>query len=116
MRLVANKQTTGDYGTIPPGGVFHTPDDIGRQLIAMEIARIDAPPAVLYETKVVTPEAPQVSTRDAFPGPTSDGALPDAPPQGVAAESDPVLPETDIPEPGAPDSGRRSKRSGSGSK
>ena len=116
MRLVANKQTTGDYGTIPPGGVFHTPDDIGRQLITMGIARIDAPPAVLYETKVVTPEAPQVSARDIFPGPTSDGALPDAQPEGLAPEGDPLLSGAEVQEPGAPDSGRRSKRSGSGSK
>lgn len=66
MRLTALRQLTGDYGTVVPGEIFSVPDDVGRQLLSKGVAAFADPPRIVYETKVVTPSAPEVRARDPF--------------------------------------------------
>jgi hypothetical protein len=111
MRLVANKQLTGDYGTVTAGQRFECPDEVGRQLIQGGHARAFEAPQVMYETKVIEPEAPEVSPRDPF----RNGALSHAEQAAMAPEGHSLLAESDVPEPGAADPGGRGRRARSGS-
>ena len=104
MRLIANTQLTGIYGTVVAGQEFDCHDATALELLAAGVVRRAGPPAVRYETKVIAPEAPEVSAREPFP----DMPLPDPQPETVAPESDSVLPGTDVREEGTADSrGRR---------
>ncbi len=112
MRLVCNRpQLHGDYGDVVLGQEFDCEDHTARELIGLGHARIPDPPQVLYETKVVTPEAPQVSARQPF----HHLPLSDKEQTAVAPQSDPLLPAADLPEPGTAHPLRRPERKGSGS-
>ena len=113
MRLVANTQLTGAYGTVVAGQEFECHDPTALELLAMGSVRKAGPPAVRYETKVIVPgEAPQVSARETFRHvPVSDEGS-----AGMAAEGDLVLSGTNVSQRGAANhSGRRGRsRSDSG--
>ena len=95
----------------PEGIPFECSDDrTVSQLIAEGIARPALPPKILYETKVVGP--PEVGPTIPF----RNGALPDAEPSQVAAESDTLLPSSDVPEQGTSDPGRWREHGRSGRK
>lgn len=66
MRLIATQQITGDYGTVVAGQAFACDPLVGAQLLARGLARPAEAPRVLYETKVIQPEAPEVSPRLPF--------------------------------------------------
>ena len=106
MRLIANRQLTGVYGSVVAGDGFDVEDATGRQLMSAGLARRADPPRVQYETKVITPEAPEVSARQPF----RDSALPHEEPPSVAPESDSLLPPANVSESGAADRGRRGRR------
>ncbi len=112
MRLFASRQLTGDYGTVTAGEEFECAEDVGNHLLHKGLAFPALPPKVHYETKVVTPEAPEVSPREPF----RDLSVSDAKPEEVAAASNPVLSQTDVPESGTADPGGRGKRQGSRSR
>jgi hypothetical protein len=110
MRLIANCQLTGDYGTVTAGDIFIVPDPDAQKLITAGVARRADPPRILYETKparyemrTIQPEAPEVSARSTFPDAPGYVRLPDAQPQTVASESDSVLPKPNVSEQGTPD-------------
>lgn len=107
MRLIANRQLTGVYGSVVAGDGFDVEDATGRQLLNAGLARRADPPSVRYETKVITPEAPGVSARQPF----RDSTLPHEEPPSVAPESDKFVPPTDLSESGTADRGRRGRRS-----
>jgi hypothetical protein len=92
--------------TMHPAGIpFECPDDrTAHQLIADGVARLAGPPKVLYETKVIQPREVGVAI------PFRDMPMSDERSAAVAAAIDPVLPKSDIPEPGAADRGRRRGR------
>jgi len=88
MRLIANSQLTGAYGTVVAGQEFDCEDATAVELVRNCVARKAAPPAVRYETKVIAPEAPEVSPRQPFRHlPVSDTR-----PETVAPEGDLVFP------------------------
>ncbi len=102
MRLICDRpQLTGNYGpnaaqsTVLLGQQFEASDDLGRHLIQNGLAHRADPPKVLYETKVVTPEAPEVSPRLPF----HNLPLHHEEQAGVATESNPMLPGSDLPTP-----------------
>ena len=103
MRLVANRQLTGVYGTVAPHQVFDAPDDVGVELLRDGKARRPDPPAVI-ETKVFRP--PEVGPVIPF----RDVSVPDPEQASVVAARDSVLSVPDVPEQGTPDTGRRRKR------
>ena len=82
MRVIAIRQLTGNYGTVIAGQEFTCSDDVARELLAAGVVRRPDPPQVIYETKVIVPEAPEVRARDSF----RDVCLSDKEPQGVAPE------------------------------
>jgi len=64
MQLIANRQLTfTDLGTFAAGQPFTIDDDRGKQLIEAGTARKNEPPRIVYQTKVITPEAPEVSAQ-----------------------------------------------------
>jgi hypothetical protein len=105
-RLIANCDlyNPGDYGRVRAGEEFTCRDSTAEKLCRSGSAR-----RVLYEMKVIAPAAPEVSARDPF------CFLPvfDAQPGRLAAESDPVLPDAELPEPRTADSGKRGGRKAS---
>lgn len=108
MRLIAvAHQLTGDYGTVTAGQEFEVNDEVAAELMRNGSARRADPPRVLYDTKVIVPEAPQVGPRQ---HPFRDLSLPNPEPPPVAPASHRVLSDTDLPESGVVDSGRRGKR------
>lgn len=118
MRLIANCQLTGDYGTVATGEAFVIADDLALKLISQGCARRADPPRILYETKpykfetpTIKPEAPEVSARPPF----RDLLVPDPKPQTLSPESDPVLPKPNVSEQGTVDSSGRGRRKGSAS-
>lgn len=120
MRLIANTQLTGDYGTVVEGQEFNVNDENdAKQLISRGMARRASPPRILYQTKparfetpTIQAEAPGVSARDPF----LYGALPNPQQTGVATEGDHVLASANVSEPRTADSGGRRGRKGSGSR
>jgi len=98
MKLIANRQTTGDYGTVAPDGYFHCPDDVAKELLASGIARIPDPPKIL-EHKVFSPPevGPIIPFRD-MPVSDEESTL-------VADASYSVLSQPDVSEPGTADCG-----------
>ena len=109
MQLTANTQLTGSYGTVVAGQEFECEEATARELLSAGMVRKTGPPIVRYETKVIVPEAPEVSARHSF----RDVPVSDEEPEAVAAQSHPVLRAADAPERGTADSGGRGRRSGS---
>lgn len=112
MRLIANRQLTGDYGFVLEGHAFEADEPKAQDLMRRGLAHAADPPKILYSTKVIVPEAPEVRARQPF----RDVPVPDAEQAGVAPESDPVLSGSDLPEKRLADSGGRPGRKGSSSK
>lgn len=92
MRLTANRPLRGAYGRVTTGQQFTAPDSIGHDLIRRGLARLVAAPFV-YETKIVTPEAPEVAAGLPF----RERDLPDSEPAPPAADGDHVLSSADVP-------------------
>lgn len=113
MRVIANRQITGEYGSVLPGQTFEVRDEIAEDLLKRSLVRTAAGPRVMYDTKVIQPaEAPEVGARDPF----RNVPMPNEGSTDVAAEGDRVLPEADLLEPEATDSFRRPGRARSASK
>jgi hypothetical protein len=66
MRLIANSQLRGEYGLVEEDREFDCPEHIAPKLLRSGKARRPDPPRVLYETKIIVPEAPEVSPRLPF--------------------------------------------------
>jgi hypothetical protein len=112
MRLIANRQLTGDYGTVVTDQEFDTSDEIAQQLMRNGMAHRKQPPTIEYETKVIHPEeAPEVSPREPF----RDSIVPHEKPPAMAPESAPSISAADVPERGDAHPGRRRGRPRSGS-
>ena len=110
MRLVCLvAQLTGAYGTVVAGQQFECEPEIALQLLAAGFVRRVGPTAVQYETKVIVPEAPEVSARPGF----RHLSVPHAKPEGVASASDTVLPASGGKKRGAADPVGRHRRAGS---
>jgi hypothetical protein len=113
MRLIATRQTySKEFGTAIAGQEIDVSDELGRELLKNGVMRKPDPPQIKYETKIIIPEAPEVSARQVF----RNLLMSDQESETVAAESDPVLSEPDIPESGTADSSGRRGRKGLGSK
>ena len=110
MRVIANRQLTGHYGVVSMGQEFDADEDVARQLLRAGLVKKPDPPVMVYETKVVSPEAPEAAPREAF----RDLPLPDAEPTGMAAEGDSVLSAPDVPQPGTAHTRGRAGRKASG--
>ena len=82
MRVIANRQLTGHYGVVTIGQEFEADDDVARQLLRNGLVKKPDLPAMVYETKVIAPEAPEAAPRDTF----RDVPLPDAEQADVAPE------------------------------
>ena len=133
MKLIANQQLTGDYGTVLPGQWFECDAPVAEQLIQRGLATR----ALIrtYETKVVVPEAPMVGAdpfRNVFSFDeeppalvalrTAVCAVSDVPPardsghsgRGECVGSDPTGSEVPAPggEPDNRDEAQRGQRSG----
>lgn len=107
MRLVATRQVLiGGLGTFLMGQEFDAPDDVAKQLMANGVARHPDPPRVVYQTKVITPEAPEVSARHPF----RHSGMFDAESAELAAEGDSSVPESDVSERGVAHPGGRGRR------
>ncbi|HTF69826.1 MAG TPA: hypothetical protein VK638_44825 [Edaphobacter sp.] len=111
MKLIANRQLTGTYGTVTAGQTFEVEDATAVQLITQGVAHKADPPRVEYQTKVIKPEAPEVSPREPF----RDSLMPYEEPAAVAPESNRIVPQSDIPERRDVDRRRRRGRPRSGS-
>jgi hypothetical protein len=110
--LTAKTQLYGDWGNVPAGKEFYCEDEEqARELIRTGKVFSPAPPRVQYETKVIVPEAPEVSARLPF----RDVPVSHQESTSVVAESDPVLPSADVPKSGTPDLGGRRGRARPGS-
>ena len=112
MRLIANRQLRGAYGTVVPGQVFDVDDEVAASLLLRGVARKPEMPRVLYETKVVEPEAPEVQA-DAMP--FRNLPVPDSEPAQVDSASDPVVPAADLLKSGVADNSRRRRYTRPGS-
>jgi hypothetical protein len=66
MRLIANRQLTGNYGTVVAGQHFETTEDIGAYLVRENMARVASAPRIHYDTKVITPAADEVTEQNPF--------------------------------------------------
>lgn len=109
MRVIANRQLHGEYGTVTADQGFECRDDLATELLKGGMVRNALPPKVQYETKVITPEAPEVSARQPF----RDVPVPDQKSQGVAPEGDRMFSESDLSTNRTTDPRGRGRRSGS---
>ena len=109
MQVIANRQLRGEYGIVVPDQLFECSDETAQELLKSGLVRNALPPRVQYETKVITPEAPEVSPREPFPG-----HLPmlDKKPETVATEGDPLFHGANLPPLGTTDPRGRGGRSG----
>ena len=112
MRVIANRQLTGHYGVVTAGQEFDADDDVARQLLRAGLVKRPDPPVMLYETKVVSPEAPEAAPREAF----RDVPLSDAEPTHVAGECNPEFsePNVSVPRTDTPRGRAGRKASGAG--
>jgi hypothetical protein len=110
MRVIANRQLHGSYGDVVAGQGFECQDDIGRQLLRDGSVRLPEEPRILYDTKVIVPQAPEVSARQPF----RDVPVHHEEPAAVAPEGDSVLSSAKLSEPRNVDRGGWSGRKGSG--
>ena len=109
MNLIANRQLTGEYGTVIAGQQFIVRDEIAMQLLKDGVVRRAEAPRIAYSTKVIRPqETPEVSPRGPFHG---DVSVPDAEPADVVTAGHQVLSESDVSTSRITDSGGRSGRS-----
>ena len=92
MRLIANRQLTGDYGTVVAGQEFEASEQIAARLLSMNVAHRATAPRIEYDTKVIVPAAPEVSARQPF----RDLPVPDEESPEMAASGDRVLRDTDL--------------------
>src|SRR4051794_16492770 len=100
MKLIANRQLCGDFGVVAQGESFMCHDEqTATSLLGRALARTAAPPRILYETKVIAPEAPEVGPRLPF----RDLPLCHPQPAELAFESHRPLPFADACKPGTPD-------------
>lgn len=107
MKVIANRQLIGDYGTKAPDEEFDLRDEVATELLKSGMVRHATPPRVEYETKVIVPEAPEVSPRQPF----RDVPVPHAEQEGVASEGNPMFPAADLSPVGAFDPrGRRGRK------
>jgi hypothetical protein len=111
MKLIANCQLTGVYGTVIAGQQFEAEDELALHLIKGQMAHKADPPRIEYQTKVIVPEAPEVSPREPF----RDLLMPDETAPTVAPESNRILPQSDVQERIDADPRRRGRRPRSGS-
>jgi hypothetical protein len=108
MKLIANRQLTGHYGTVAPHAVFECDDAVGTQLLANDLARKAAPPTVVYETQTLEPfEAPEVRPERPF----RNVHLSNAEPETVATEGDSLVSDADVQASGTSNRGGRGGRS-----
>lgn len=108
MKLIANRQLTGVYGTVAAGDQFECSDEIGEQLVTSKLAHKAEPPTVVYETKQVVPsEAPEVRPERPF----RNVHVPDTQSEEVVAAGDSELSESELPTARTADTGRRRGRS-----
>jgi hypothetical protein len=107
MRVIANSQLRGEYGTVVPDQEFDVRDEVANELLKSGMVRHATPPRVEYETKVITPEAPEVGPRQPF----RDVLVPNPKQEDVVAEGNPVLSAANLSSGGTPDFGRRGGRS-----
>lgn len=112
MQVIANRQLHGEYGTVPPDQLFECRDEIGQQLLKSGLVRHARPPKVEYDTKIIRPEAPEVSPREPF----RDRSVPHEKPEVVASEGDPLFPPADLSQDRTTDPRGRGGRSGSRSR
>src|SRR4029077_235206 len=112
MNLIANRQLTGEYGTVNPGQEFEARDQIAEDLLRRGLVRRAEPPRIEYETKVIVPEASEVSPRQPF----RHLPVPDQKSTDVATESDRLFSAANLPAMRADDSGGRGIRPRSGAK
>jgi hypothetical protein len=118
MKLIANRQLTGEYGTVAPGHPFEVNEKaVAMDLVRRGLARLFEVPRISYQTKILVPEthfeapqitaeAPGVSTRQPF----RDGIVHHEESAELAPESDQVFSGSDVQSPGTPDdSGRRGR-------
>lgn len=106
MKLIANRQLYGEYGTVVAGQEFEARDEIALQLLQSGVVHRADPPRVTYETKVIVPMASEVTARQPFRHlPVSDQE-----PPTVVAQSDGVLSAADIQGERNDDTGRRPGR------
>jgi hypothetical protein len=112
MKVVANRQLHGSYGTVVPDQAFECPDDTAQELLKAGLVRHCKPPKVQYETKIIMPEAPEVSPRETF----RDVPVSDPKPATVDSEGHKVLSNADAFEGRTAYNRGRGGRSGSGSK
>jgi hypothetical protein len=113
MRVIANRQITGEYGTALPGQAFEVRDELAEDLMRRDLVRAAAPPRVRYEVRAVRPdEAPEVSAREPFRHlPVFDQESTD-----LATKGDPMLSETELSETEPTDNFGQRARSRSASK
>src|SRR5439155_24925198 len=108
MKLIANCQLHGNYGTVVPGQTFETTESIGADLLKQGVVRLAVAPRIQYDTKMIIPrEAPEVGPRQPF----RDVSVPNEESAEVVADRDSVFSESDLLESGTLDSGGRSGRS-----
>ena len=96
MELIANRQLTGDYGSVSAGDCFHCSEEVGAQLLQAGLARVRFAQPYIYETKVVTPEAPEVKPAAAIP--FRDVPDSDPRPKALVALESAVRAASDAPE------------------
>lgn len=106
MKMIADRPTTGDYGSVIPGQEFECTDAVAQHLMKNGIAHKADVPKIGYETKAIEPHEVGITV------PFRDVPVSDAEPPAVAAESNPVVPEPNVSESGAPDPGGRRGRFG----
>lgn len=105
MKLIANSQLTGIYGTVAKDEEFNCEDeDVAKQLLHDGKARKPIPPQVTMETKVTGPS--EVGPVQPF----CDMSMPNPKPKPVAAASDTVLPKSKVPKKRAANPGGRGRR------
>ena len=109
--LIANRPMCGDFGNVNAEQEFSASESDADSLVRRGLARYAKPPKIQYSTKVVTPEAPEVSADPSF----RDVPVRDEKPKEVAPAGDPALSSADAPEPGTAHPKRRGGRPRSGS-
>ena len=106
MILIADRQITGDFGRVTPGTEFECDAATAAHLLDRNLAHRPAAPRVVYEVKVIAPEAPAVASE----GPFCYMPVPDQEPPTVAAEGDSGMESADVQEQRNVDPGRRRGR------
>ena len=112
MKLIANRQLTGAYGTVAPGDEFEAYDPVASSLLNRGLAREAKPPKIHYDTKVISPDASEVSARSPF----RNMPVLDQEPERLAPESDRVLSQSKVWTSGTTHLGGRAGRAGSAPK